>query len=372
MTLLPFLIKELNETRTFGPFRIRFRLRNPRIGDGIGRGVGSEELISTYGRSLESLWRHFSTPPHLRPLPKPLIDVYVLDVFDTLQGVPFMAVTKGVPYIVLPCRIPEPTTVAETLYATVCALHEGSHVLCEAQRGYARPESMRWRWFNEATAVWSEMLLSPDNPSTMGYFLGWCDFPERSLTVEPYWYGAGLFARYLEHELSEEFVSRVWTDGDRDRTPLETIERLGRSRGRQDLFHAYSVDSYFKCTHTGKDTVFANALRRFGGRAISHSYDLKPGQNLAVSPSLEPVSTQYYRIYPVSGATAFTINQRNPNPEVHASLALSSGDCQRVDPGPSIGTQSLALHSPCDHVLLVVSNTSAIEKRATALNVRAD
>lgn len=361
MTPLATLIGELDQTEPAGPFLLRYRFRTPRHGAGAGaRGVHSKDFIMVYANALKRLLDRFLQPPHSRPFPWPKVDVYVVDVPDTLERAPFMAATKdGTPYVVLPCRIPEPDATAERLFAEACAYHEGSHVLCQALRPYAHLESTAWRWFNEATAVWSELLLSPGNPFTFACFVPWCDHPECSLGQEPYWYGAGLFAHYLEthHErLSRPgFVSRVWTEGAGDGTPIDAILRLS---GNPGAFHEYAMESYF--TRVGEQpTVFAAALDRFGPRALSVSSPVGAGQSIPIAGSVAGLATRFYRLYPDADVQTLELLASALPAGVRAGLATSSADLTRLDSGPAAGALQVTLAPPApDHVVLVVSNDS--------------
>lgn len=356
--------KELYESgrhEIAGAFVVRSHIRNPVVGPGLGRsGVDGETLVSAYTEGFKKLTELLTGPSQLRAPLHPHVDVFVVDLAETNPRTPYMAATKSdVPYIVLPCRVGEWTAERERDYALVCATHEGCHVFSHAYKKYADAEDGEWTWFDEATSVWAEMQVSPGNPFTSEYFMHWCDSPERSLDSFPHWYGAGLFAAYLENHVRAGVLTAIWeqcpAEGAKPKT--RPIEAILRTPGVPDaVFHEYSVEALFRETPTGP-TMFNGLLQRFGGRAFTDSARLVSEAG-PVTTQLEPLSTQYYRFWiPPEASTVSVEMLSDATDGVACALVACSGDLRRMDSGPAGGSQTMPwTFGDSGYCVLVLSN----------------
>ena len=317
-------------------FKLHYRERNPSNGTCSGsEGVSDKRLVDAFAESLAKLHSRLCDPQHGLQLQAHSINIYITDAFGFNPFSPHKTTDReGLPYAVLPCRIHEASPEFERFYATACAIHEGSHVFTHAYL----PGLDSWQWFDEATAVWLELLLSPGNPFTLEYFMMWCDHPEESLENDPEWYGSGLFAAYLANRFGEDFISKIWKVKDKPPTPLAVICDFSKCEA---VFHEYAVASYFATTPQGDPTVFRAALRRFGGRALAESFNEVPKHPVEIVLP-KPLSVSYFRFALPSNVQSLSISANTQLPKgIRVGLAASSSDLQRIDNGVEGGESTI-------------------------------
>lgn len=374
-------------------FILRFGLRNPPIGKGLGRGgVRDLALVQEYGEALERLYSTMTTPPLSRKPPcvgpAGKTAVYVFDIAELfLDGSPFPFTDvdlQDIPYIGLPCRSDEPTTPAELQRAAAAAVHEATHVFNFRERPLRdRLIYEVWSWFDEATCVFMETLVLPNNPDSLRFAMDWADHPEVPLDHWSAQYQAGLFVRYLAERMGPGFISRVWMESATSEKPLEALTRLSREQGQEfsspdpdivDIFASgYCMDSYFPWQ--GEGTNFApDVYARYGERAVTESFELQAGDQKTSTDSLDHLSCRYYRFYVQEGVTTLQI-QLQPLPPTQSTplkaeiaivtKARQRGCVQRLQLLSSPTAQcsgemftellELDIHN-IDHLVLVVSN----------------
>lgn len=300
-------IKGLGEWMESPHFIIRYGLRNPPSGRGLGAdGVRDRALVLTYLNALESLYRVMTSPPWNRERPVvgagKLTEIYICD------SEPFTSYDDHkVPLIVLSSRSCEPTTHAELCRAAAEAVHEGTHLFNFTYRPLYETSSDPWVWFDEGMAVLMETLVVAGNPDYFRYLTDWIDAPEMSLDEPEENYQSGMFLRYLYQSLGPDLINDVWTKSDAGEGPLDALKRFAGKRGRalssplpwvDDIFGSgYCIDPYFMWDHASVTTV-PDLLVRFGERAVSQSCVLKPGAGCKIEDSLNHLSCRYYRLYP--------------------------------------------------------------------------
>ncbi len=406
---LQAIVDKLRLTLESDHFIIRFGLRNPERGKGLGSGgVRDEALLRCYRDALERLYSVMTSPPlNYKPLKvasegKTL--VYVFEISDLFPGKddPFMSVDMdGIPYICLPCRSCEPTTGAELQLAAVRAVHEATHVFNCTKRSLRDPNYGPWAWVDEAMAVFMETLVLPGNPDPLRFLMNWSDRPEVSLDSWAGRYGASMFLRHLVKRVDLGFISKWWNDSEETESPPEALVRLLQDEGQEfssadldvpDIFASgYCTDSYFPSGRSS-DGFAQKVYERYGGRAISESFVLGPGDHEETTGNLDHLACRYYRFYVREDVGALQVrleteSQGDVGP-LNAEIATVTTEMRRgiVKPlrpatadGPAGSVQLSAElaeldRNEVDHLILVVSNcgqTSADDGQQYTLDVRA-
>src|SRR2546423_2084284 len=172
-----------------------------------------------------------TAPPWSRPRPIVGSDsktvVHVLDTSKlNITGGFTDQDTQGVPYIVLPCGIDEPTIQGELQHAAADALHQATHLFNARERPLRAFNVSTWLWMHEAMAVFMETIVMPENQDYFRFLKSWIDMPQVSLDNHQAGYQASMFIRYLSAKLGLEFVSKVWAESRPNETPLEAFIRL--------------------------------------------------------------------------------------------------------------------------------------------------
>jgi len=368
-------LKEKVESRHFV---IHYGLRNPPLGRGLGAdGVRDRVLVLTYLNALENLYRMMTAPPWNRPLPLEegkRTKVYVCD------SEPLTSYDEDkIPRIILSSRSSEPTTHAELCRAAAEAVHEGAHLFNFTRRPHYETSSKPWVWFDEGMAVLMETLVVAGNPDYFRFLVDWIDSPEMSLDEPEENYQSGMFLRYLYQSMGPEFVNDVWMGSETGEGPLDALARIARDRGHvftsphpweRDIFASgYCIDPYFMWDQASV-TLAPDLLVRFGERAVSETWVLKPGESRAAEDSLNHLSCRYYRLYlkgdvtrvrvrvsvrdeflrtPLKAELA-VVSTRRQRERVLPLLQSPAGECQLVGNLDALQMDSI------DHLVLVVSN----------------
>lgn len=303
---------ELSETMESENFAIRYGLRNPRRGKGLGpNGVGDPDLIRWYLSALERLYCEMSDPLCGRHPPRTdasgKTQVYVCDLDQVGVRVPFTAANKErVPFIVLSSRSDEPLNDGVMRRAAAEAIHEATHVFNLEKRPFHLPGFHWWAWLDEALATYMESRVLPENQDYFRFLSNWIDLPGVALNDWRARYQGCLFLQYLADKVAPGFPHRIWIDAHPNERPLQTIHRLVSEEGRsfsssapgvQDLFaYGYAMDSYFLRDHTVG--CFAPEIcSRFGDRAVAESFDLSAEPSVRFQGALPHLATSYFRCF---------------------------------------------------------------------------
>jgi hypothetical protein len=196
---------------TSNHFLLRFALRNPRFGRGLGlRGVEDNRLIDQYAKALEGAYEFLINKGWRRPKPVKSDNRIRVFVFDTHflhnEDAAFfddMDKDEG-PYIGLRCIINEPTRPVMLERARIEAAHEVTHLFNHAyrqtklERAFAQRLDPRtclfahstWDWFDEASAVFVEsevegQVFKAQSRDSLRYAMHWAYRPELELMQSP-------------------------------------------------------------------------------------------------------------------------------------------------------------------------------------------
>lgn len=400
------IIQSLPLTLTSEHFVIHYGLRNPMQGRGLGAsGVEDRGILLTYIHALERLYQAMTSPPWNRPPPEAgregKTHIYVFDISELIpgDGSPFAAVTReGIPFVCLPARSFEPSAQSEMLRAAAEAVHETTHLFNAREQALRGAYAGLWYWFDEAIAVFMETHLIPGNHDHFRFLKNWIDIPETPLDDWGARYQAGMFIYYLEKRLPR-FANRVWQELCPGEGPIEAIARLlpeATSERTTFLSHdpdcrdwfasGYCLDSYFLSDHTCA-ALAPELYIRFGGRAITESFVLRPGeQKVSGLNRLNHLACRYFRIYLRDAVTVLRIQIRamdgKPVAPLKAELAAVNAELRRdalfapLRPPHSDTTAtarqlstevSQAEFGAMDHLVLVITNCGT---RAAKVNDR--
>jgi hypothetical protein len=379
-------------------FAMFFVERNPRNARGNGlMGVHSEELVQCYIDSLEATYVDFLNSQWLEPRADPRygkIPVYVFDTSQLVrQNAPFTYSERisGKDYytfIGLRSEIGEPSWERVLERARVHATHEVAHAFTHAHRPIWPPEWRNgWAWLDEATAVLAEWRLNRAAAEGRRFALEWVNLPELSLETDawPGGYRSAWFLHYLQEKHDSNFVRDLWREPVPGESAVQAIERRlagGPNVFRQadpridDVFGAgYCVDTYFTAE------TCEELYKRFGNRAISHSFSISPGgaASLEEFEKLKPLSSRYYRIECASGVESVTVDVNAADPRHRDVLKASVVEvkngrrlkqAQRLaypaEGRRSRATQLTLTYSPsaeADYLLLVVAHVGTTAMR---------
>ena len=375
--------EQIKDTRHF---RLHYYLRQAPEQECSGTcGVRHLNLIWCYVQALDSLYDTLVNPPfRWKKRPRKLIDVYLL---DTMQPCAVPGGAAGDHHIILPSRYEEPDMQHVRRRAAVNAVHEATHMFCfQARRLESGLAGLAWRWLHEATAVFMEGYMFPDNPEANRFALDWVDQPHAALDApapSPWLhqeaYHAGWFLRYLVKRFDPSLIGRLWNANTvTGEQPFQTLHRLLQAppwsyQGMLDptgkfspLFSEYCFDSY----HLNDFHLpsFAPDLHaRFRGRALRSWRRLSPG-----GPGMEMkevelanLACHYHRIDAGPGTTHVHLRLTHDG-RCPLSVALSVADRDRHR-GKQVLTQSndsgqarlcldLAGEASIDHLVACVAN----------------
>lgn len=135
---------------------------------------------------------------------------------------------EGYPMVVL-----SPEAVADWERGQVVLAHEFFHTLQDNSAApFEYSESSPGAWLFEATAVWSEAQVYPENPDTARWLYGWSlrpgdavdafAFPSSGSLEEYRQYGAFVWVRYLSNQEGEALIPALWgQDSEQPRVALD-------------------------------------------------------------------------------------------------------------------------------------------------------
>lgn len=319
-------VNRLDQAAESAHFVVRFASRNPALGVASGGagayGIWNPCAISRYVTALEALYEMLASAPFSWPR-RPNSDggekiaVYVLYLPSVGMSEPFTAVDRNwVPYICLRSRFEEPVLESALHRAEMEAVHEATHLFCWSARPPRGLAERQWFWFGEATAVFMEAQVFPNNLDTIRFGMDWCDFPEWPLDNDRAWYQAGFFVQYLAHRFGAELISRIWNDSLPNEGPLNALNRMLPESRRATLesmcwlFGEYAHDSYFLWDE--KSFGFHQDLfSRFGMRALTESFVLGVGEQVRSESVVDHLACRYFRIEISRGVGRVEVVQRS-------------------------------------------------------------
>ncbi len=307
---------------------VHYAVRNSGTGgEPYTHGVADRGLARAYSWVLDLAYRRlpllgWPTPP--RDSTRKL-HAWVCDMRALFYPAPLglMYPVGGVPSILLECGSTEPSLDVQSQRARAVAVHEMAHAFTYSQQDpgvFGKPGDPWW-WFDEATAVFAQTYVLPDNPNYLGHMRAWSDKPEMSLDSDAARYWAGMFVGYLERRIPRS-LARCWavarTPGS---APLSALESLfapttpaGRRFGpfadatRPDFFASrYCVDGYFLADPASP--LFSPAVyERHGERLLSASWQPGPGRTGPLGRySLDHLACRYFRFQPRADTRSLTI-----------------------------------------------------------------
>lgn len=388
-------------------FIIRYALRNPPKGKGMGaHGVANEELIKAYAEGLEAIYQLMTSAPlnHLPPKPN-RIEVFV---FDTDSPFTYPDSSNGdprnfIPYIALPSGTDKMLSKDELRYAKIVAAHEGAHAInfryhppFDPKTGLRNMRFQNWEWVDEGIAVNSETKILPSSREHYFYLRRWICQPEVPLDREGglISYRAVMFTKFLDKLLKRPFANELWTLSKFDEDPFDALKRLlpdgyqflSDQHDDNDVFAAYCLDSYFLADRQSC-CYDQNLYKRFGERAITESFLIKPSQRCNGEGELDHLACSYYKIVPRNGVRKITVRLETipylTKTPLRAQLAkaidgVRKGTPVKLKPVDGahntsktvtlFGEMSLPRSIRANHLILVVSNHGVRPRRGTSHN----
>lgn len=175
----------------------------------------------------------------------PGTDAYLFNVYigDTGDGAPagygtagyYNRDADGYPMIVVSAE-----TLADEAWAKGTATHEFFHAIQDGTGRYAYSGDSAWYW--EATAMWMEGEVLPDQDDYVTFLFGYAllpelpvhffDYPDTGALQEYHQYGAMIFPRYVSEIAADRQVVRdSWTEDLGADTPQEALALLLAERG---------------------------------------------------------------------------------------------------------------------------------------------
>jgi hypothetical protein len=193
-----------------------------------------EDDIQTSLVALELAWTtEIDTMGHPAP---PTTDAYRMNVYvgDSDPAAPdsygaagyYNRDPEGFPFLML-----APATLGSSYEATTTA-HEFYHAIQDGTGAYTYSGDDAWFW--EASAMWIEGEVYPDDPDYFTFLFGFAllphlsvvsfDYPDTGALPEYHQYGAMILPRYCSEVLGEATLVRdAWIDPGDARTPLEAL-----------------------------------------------------------------------------------------------------------------------------------------------------
>lgn len=320
-TSVQSLREGLHEVAESAHFTIRYLRRTPPLlltGQGHGAvGVRDPRLIDNYLETLESTFCLLTSQEQGWPAPKTnqtgKIQVYVTGLTAMGRGSEaFTALDRGgTPFIVLPSQTQEASSENIRCRAAAEAAHELAHVFCWSVRPPLRsPIEKRWRWFNEATAVFVESLVVRNVTESNRFALRWCDYPDWSLDDDSMQLESGYFAQYLSRRFGSEIIRSIWTESLSTEGPVDVLNRLVQCSSQSaicPIFGEYAHASYF--VREDFDNLRGKDLfERFEGRALTENVVVDTAATVQLVNSIDHLACRYYRIVPRIECSRLSVN----------------------------------------------------------------
>ncbi len=366
-------IPSLRQSRTVGPFRIHYDIRNPYSGRGQSPdGVHEMCVVDDYAAAIR---RGHAALVEMdwRPLGDRVIPVYVYFIPQGICGRATPAGSGIPPLLELNCIGPEPSCAAARQRRQVTAVHEMTHLF---QFEYDPP--LRWMWLDEASATAMENHVYPRSTDFFRYLVLWFAYPERSLDSGT-GYDCVSFVTYLVRRFGADIIPHIYDAGLGGDTKLEPIAALDAalqssgctiaSAGPGDVFASgYCADAYFVDDPTSR-LHHPKLRRRFADRAVTESFARYPVRDAARDDPVQHLGCRYYsfRLVPGSRALQVTVRPQDGRAREHLRADLYGVDHQFHRLGnarlaDALGDGSLGgelpdfTESALDHAVLVVAN----------------
>jgi hypothetical protein len=310
-------------------FVVHYALRNPRSGPGQGcDGMRDQRWVGFCVDQLEFAYRKLAARRGRENGPlrngNGKTPVFLLDQNSPCVGSPFMepirdrsAGGRFIPMLVLPARpdFGDPGLWAE--YFRSCVAHELMHAFNFNQRpllpspDYSTSALLiaNWRWLNEGLAVAAEDELFPGTGQWLAYAQRYADTPELSLGAADGYHSVFL-VRYLDRRFSRKLGS-LFTDGlwvDSSGTTLSALQYLAKNLPEksdvfcsadpdvEDVFASgFCRDAWF-AHDPGRDAYEPKVVEHFGGRALTHAWQLPAGDSLLKEQVIPSLACRYYLI----------------------------------------------------------------------------
>lgn len=214
-------------------------------------------------------------------------DQYLFNVYigDSGDGTPssagaagyFTRDPAGYPFIVI-----AESTATFTESSPLTASHEFFHALQDATGTYNSSCQSVWIW--EATAVWSEEELFPQERGASDFLPAWAFLPELPLNAfrwedegwygSAHQYGAFLFPRYLsERHGGRDIVHRWWNEPTSGASPLRALDEMLEADGAggvEDAFFGF-LDAAATFDFE-RSEAYEEIIERAGGWDSSYSH----------------------------------------------------------------------------------------------------
>jgi hypothetical protein len=196
------------------------------------------------------------------------------------------------------------------------AAHELFHVVQARYRQKCFYDEDRWAWFSEATAVFMQKEVFPDDLEYLRYLYLWFDEPDKPLHQNPDgWreYGGAVFCEFLRDKYGKELpgtnlLQEVWTRAADFESPFEAIEaRLRHHYGRDVLFAAADTPdlftdeflawNFFLGTHPNGYANGELYEERFQHAFADRIVFMKPGDKASwIGSELAPLAARYHLV----------------------------------------------------------------------------
>jgi hypothetical protein len=290
-------------------------------------GVEHKELLDRYAASLDRAYEHFLIAGWETPVLENrfgAVPVLVLHGGHHKDD-PATFTPRRESTVILRSLIPDPRVEAMLARAEVDAAHEVCHVFTHRHHPPLESEIDFWRWFDEATAVFTERSLCRHVPETVRFGVYWCYRPEMALT-KTVKTGGGYFAAWFVHYLADRFganlIRDAWHAADYA-GPVAALDALLQRRhgcGFQEVFEAYTYDTYLY------RSLAPDVHERFGERSIAEWFEPALGRSVGpeTAEKLDPFACRYYRFNLPAGAKGLralvTVGVPPPDAAVRAAL----------------------------------------------------
>ena len=240
-------------------------------------GTFTEEDIAAVGEAFEVAWQREVVE---MGYPQPIgTDTYKMNVYigDSGPEVPSAdgaggyayADVDGVPYVVMWNQI------QNREYTATTVSHEFFHTIQDTIGSYEYIG--QGAWYFEATAVWMQSVVQPDDTSYADFLFGWAFMPELPINYFDYYngsgsiteyhqYAAGVFIRYLSDEYGgEALIADSWTQAPPFGDPLVVLDGLLTPQG-SSVSQAYQEFAARSATWDFPDgLLYASVVTQMGG-----------------------------------------------------------------------------------------------------------
>lgn len=263
---------------------------------------------------------------------------------------------EGYPMVVL-----SPEVLADWALGRVVLAHELFHVLQDnSPHPYAYEPGAPGAWLYEASAVWSEAQVWPDEPLTARWIFGWSLQPQHPLDAFAYpssgdiaeyrQYGAFAFLRYLSGEHGDALVVDLWTQASDPDPRVALSDWLDLDAELAD-FAAAAVTwdleqgADLEAAHLAAAERWPQWDERIAAQHRGHSEGWQ-------SLSVDELGVLYVRMYPSSDEEDVRVEVSDFNGEVR--VVIPGSGAHRLAPGAD---QTFEGSASADEVWLVLTGS---------------